>query len=107
MMMAHDSTPTPPGALAEETIESVRGALAAFLRGSGDDGGALGAELRTMAREARGKALLPEQLLVVLKDIWYALPEVRRISDPAAQTRLLQRVVTICIEAYFAEAPEE
>ena len=102
-MMAHDSTPTPPGALTEETIESVRGALASYLDGSGGDVGPLGTELRGMAREAREKSLLPEQMLVVLKDLWYGLPDVRRISDPAAQTQMLQRVVTICIEAYFAE----
>jgi hypothetical protein len=54
-----------------------------------------------MAGEARSKSMLPEQLLVVLKDIWYALPAVRAIDDAGAQIRLLQRVVTMCIKEYY------
>ena len=36
--------------------------------------------------EARAKQMLPEQLLVVLKDIWYALPAVRAIDDAGSRT---------------------
>ena len=57
--------------------------------------------LDAMAGEARAKQMLPEQLLVVLKDIWYALPAVRSIDDAGAQIRLLQRVVTMCIKEYY------
>jgi hypothetical protein len=55
-----------------------------------------------MAAEARSKSIPPEQLLVVLKDIWYSLPGVRGMSEPVEQVRLLQRVVTMCIKEYYA-----
>ena len=45
---------------------------------------------------------MPEQLLIVLKDIWSGLPEVRSMSDARAQTSLLQRVVTMCIKEYYS-----
>jgi hypothetical protein len=38
-----------------------------------------------------------------LKDIWYALPSVHGIQEPIDQTRLLQRVVTMCIKEYYAD----
>jgi hypothetical protein len=99
MMMAHDSSPG-PATLADETIEAVRVALVQYI-GSPTRGESLGTALHHMAAEAREKAMLPEQLLVVLKDIWHSLPSVRRIEDPADQIRLLQRVVTMCIKEYY------
>jgi hypothetical protein len=101
MMMAHDSSPPPSEGLAEETVTRARLALARYL----DDSDAAGEELREaldlMAAEARAKSMLPEQLLVTLKDVWYALPAVRAIQDSGAQIRLLQRVVTMCIKEYY------
>ena len=46
--------------------------------------------------------MLPEQLLVVLKDIWSGLPEVRSMTNSREQIRLLQRVVTMCIKEYYS-----
>jgi hypothetical protein len=100
MMMAHDSNPS-PGSLAPETIEAVRSALIRYVDAPAH-GERLQAALHTMAAEARVKAMLPEQLLVVLKDIWNSLPAVRSMSDPGEQTRLMQRVVTICIREYYS-----
>jgi hypothetical protein len=101
MMMAHDSTPG-PGALATETIDVVRSALVQYVvRPS--DGEPLRQALGDMAAEAHEKSILPEQLLVVLKDVWYDLPTVRAMRDQAEQTRLLQRVVTICIKEYYGD----
>ena len=99
MMMAHDSTPGHP-ALAAETIDTVRSALSAYVSES-SDGERLRQALDRMAAEAREKSILPEQLLVVLKDVWYSLPNVRAISEPTEQIRLLQRVVTMCIKEYY------
>jgi hypothetical protein len=99
MMMAHDSGPG-PNSLTEETIEAVRAALVQYVNtpARGDE---LGAALRQMAAEARDRSMLPEQLLIVLKDIWHSLPNVRSMSDSADQVRLLQRVVTMCIREYY------
>lgn len=100
MMMAHDSSPGPT-TLTEETIKAVRAALVEYIADPAH-GERLGAALRTMAAEARDRSMLPEQLLVVLKDIWHSLPGVRTMSDASDQVRLLQRVVTMCIKEYYS-----
>jgi ActR/RegA family two-component response regulator len=99
-MMAHDSSPG-PNVLTEETIEAVRAALVQYVSAPArrDD---VGAALQRMAIEARDRSMLPEQLLIVLKDIWYSLPSVRNMSDATDQVRLLQRVVTMCIKEYYS-----
>jgi hypothetical protein len=101
MMMAHDSSPPPARGLAEETVERVRLALSDYLASPEAGAQSLRDALDLMSGEAREKQMLPEQLLVALKDIWYALPAVRSIEDSAAQIRLLQRVVTMCIKEYY------
>ena len=98
-MMAHDWTPGPV-ALSDETIHAVRAALGRYIANS-IDGDELRASLQTMASEARDKSIRAEQLLVVLKDVWYALPGMRGTIDPTEQVRLLQRVVTMCIGEYY------
>jgi hypothetical protein len=100
MMMAHDSSPTPPGGLAEETTQAVRAALVQYLRSPGSPT-ELRSALNRMADEARTKAILPEHLLVTLKQLWSSLPEVRSVGDVDEQTRMLQRVVTMCIREYY------
>ena len=101
MMMAHDSSPG-PSALDALTISSVREALVQYIDVPTQSNG-LRHALNRMALEAHEKSMLPEQLLVVLKGIWYNLPSVHTISDPAEQIRLLQRVVTMCIREYYAD----
>lgn len=101
MMMAHDSSPPPAAGLAEETVARARVALSRYLENPDAGGDELRDALDVMAAEARAKMMLPEQLLVVLKDIWYALPAVRSLDDSGAQIRLLQRVVTMCIKEYY------
>jgi hypothetical protein len=101
MMMAHDSSPTPPHGLAGETVELVRSALATYVATPERDGAALRAALRTMADEARDKSVLPEQLLVVLKDIWFNLAPVTQAHEAGEHAMLLQRVVTMCIKEYY------
>jgi hypothetical protein len=101
MMMAFDSSQTPPSRLKAETVAAVRTALREFLADAPARTDALRVALVSMAGEAREKAILPEQLLVVLKDIWGAMPEVRSMKDTGEQIRLLQRVVTMCIKEYY------
>ena len=101
MMMAHDSSPPPAAGLAEATVARTRVALSRYLEDPDGQAQELGDALDAMATEAREKSMLPEQLLVVLKEIWYALPAVRALDDSSAQIRLLQRVVTMCIKEYY------
>jgi hypothetical protein len=98
-MMAHDSSPTPPS-LADETIARVRDGLAEYLAAPTGDGVALRGALNAMGAEARARSIPPEHLLVTLKKVWYALPHPS--EDPALQTALLQRVVTMCIKEYYS-----
>ena len=99
MMMAHESSP-PPGALDEATIETVRIALVQYLATPDDGKDSVRTALNRMANEARDKAILPEQLLVVLKDLWYGLPGLKAAPDHQ-RSALLQQVVTICIKEYY------
>lgn len=99
MMMAFDSSHTPPNRLNDATLELARNALSAYLRSSDLHG--LQSALTIMSSEAREKDVLPEQLLVTLKDLWGSLPEVRQIADQREKTQMLQRVVTICIKEYY------
>ena len=101
MMMAHDSSPGDHN-LANETIDAVRTALLEYVEAP-SHGERLHAALHSLAREARDHSILPEKLLVVLKDIWFSLPSVRRMKEQEEQTRLLQRVVTMCIREYYAD----
>ncbi len=101
MMMAHDPGPT-PDILATQTIEAVRVAIMQYISAPSQSEDLRNA-LHRMAAEAREKTVLPEQLLVVLKDVWYALPGVQAMSDTTEQVRLLQRVVTMCIREYYAD----
>lgn len=101
MMMAHDSSPTPPSRLDDETVAAVRDALRTYLSRSPEPA-ALQRALVRMSAEARERTILPEQLLVVLKDVWGTMPEVRAMTDTGEQVRLLQRVVTMCIKEYYS-----
>jgi hypothetical protein len=101
MMMAFDSSQPPPSRLDEATVAAVRDALRLYLADSSDRS-ALQQALVRISAEARDKNLHAEQLLVHLKDIWGALPEVRAMSNATEQVRLLQRVVTMCIKEYYS-----
>jgi len=100
MMMAYDSSQTPPSRLDDATLESLRAALRQYLI---DDSSPepVQAALASMAAEARDKRMMPEHVLIALKDTWAALPEVRALPEASHQVRMLQRVVTMCIKEYF------
>lgn len=100
MMMAFDSSQTPPSRLDPETVARLRTALSAYLAHPGDRN-QLQAALITLADDARAKSILPEHLLVMLKDVWNGLPAVRGMTDSTEQVTLLQRVVTMCIKEYY------
>jgi alpha-ketoglutarate-dependent taurine dioxygenase len=101
MMMAYDSSQTPASRLDDDTITALRAALQQYLSNP-DSPSALQAALLATASEAREKSILPEHLLVVLKDLWGNLPEVRLVSDAREQVKLLQRVVTMSIKEYYS-----
>ena len=102
MMMAPTSD-SPPPALDAETIAAVRAALARYAR-EGNHTDDLRDLLMRVAAEARAKNIMAERLLVVLKEIWGSLPEVRQQSDRgrvSEQNTLLQQLITRCIREYY------
>ena len=101
-MMAHDSSQPPSSRLDDELLNAVRLALRGHAHEhDGEHASALQASLLLVATEARARDMLPEHLLVRLKEAWSALPEVRAMRDTNEQTRLLERVVTMCIREYY------
>jgi hypothetical protein len=97
-MMAFERTPTPR--LDPETLDSLRSAMdRALQRGNHDN--ELQEVLTRAANEARDKAIPPEQLLIIMKDLWHSLPELRRTTDADRQTELLQELISRCIERYY------
>jgi hypothetical protein len=104
MVTQHETGPMQPNALAQETVNAVRRALQRYEieAPASEPASELRVALRALAQEARLKAVPPEKLLIILKGIWQALPELENARDEVAQTRALQRIVTICIKEYFA-----
>ena len=101
MMMAPDSSHTPPSRLDDATVAAVRDALRLYLADNAEPR-PLQQALVHMSAEARDKDVRAEHLLVLLKDAWHSLPEVRVMTDTTEQVRLLQRVVTMCIKEYYS-----
>jgi uncharacterized linocin/CFP29 family protein len=99
-MMAFDRTPG-TAALNPVTVEELRGALSRSLK-AGNHGDELKDLLVRAAAEAREKGIQAEQLLLVLKDIWYSLPNLAPHPGNDTQTRLLQQLIARCIQEYYA-----
>lgn len=99
MMMALDSTSNDPS-LSQESISALEAALHGYLADE-NSAAALEPAMRRIAAEAREKKIRAEQLLIMLKEVWYALPQLEAVRGET-QTRLLQRVVTLCIREYYS-----
>jgi hypothetical protein len=59
--------------------------------------------LRKVAREAQVNGIRPEQLLVAFKETWNSLAETHRPKSPEQYERIRESLVTLCIQAYYAE----
>jgi hypothetical protein len=57
--------------------------------------------LHALCIDARARNLRPEQLIVIFKQVWSSLPEIQNRSGNRRQ-ELLDRIVTMCIEEYYA-----
>ena len=99
-MMAFDRTPSPPS-LEPKTIEAIRVALAESVE-NGNHSDELHRLLCSAAEEARSRGIQAERLLVILKDIWYSVPDVTRSTSAAAENALLQELISRCIHEYYA-----
>jgi hypothetical protein len=81
------------------TLALVRSVPAAALQGCLTDEH-LRATARLVAEDARGQGFAAERLLVALKSAWAGWAEVRQLVGHDAQD-LLDRLVSLCIRAYY------
>ena len=98
--MAFDRTPPVP-TLERDTVEALRTALTTAVD-RGSHSSELRDLLRTAASEARAKGIPPERLLITLKDIWYALPNIVAATSSDVEHTLLQELISRCIEEYYS-----
>lgn len=99
-MMAFDRTPSLPS-LDPETVAALRTALAQSAA-QGNHADDLRQLLCHAAEEAREKGIQAERLLIILKDIWYSLPEVVNAPSTDVENTLLQELISRCIQEYYA-----
>lgn len=100
MMMAHDSSP-PRRELSASAIAGLEKALGEYLA-KGAEPSVLQAALRVITAEAREKQIHAEQLLVLMKDLWFGLPKIKAAAPGEHHSDMLQRAVTLCIREYYA-----
>ena len=63
----------------------------------------LAALLKRVGREAHENNVPPEELIVIFKELWNSLAESLRPQNADQYERVRQRLVTLCIQAYYAE----
>ena len=56
-----------------------------------------------IGREAHEMEIRPEQLIIIFKQLWNSLAEALRPQNADQYERIRQRLVTLCIQAYYAE----
>jgi hypothetical protein len=99
-MTAFEKTPGSPR-LDPKTVEALRAALSRSVTQGNHE-----ADLRDLlcrtAAEARDKGIRAEHLLIVLKDIWFSLPELAAKTASDVDNALLQDLVSRCIQEYYA-----
>ena len=89
--------------LSESTMKELRKALTEQLKQPDGPTPELAALLHKVAVEAREKHLRPEQLIVLFKQLWNSLAESLRPQNSDQYEKVRQRLVTLCIQAYYAE----
>ena len=97
-MMAFDRMPSPR--LEAPTLDALRAVMQRAMR-KGDHGMELQEVLARAATEAREKDIHAEQLLVIMKDLWHSIPDLRA-ADTDRQNELLQELISRCITQYYA-----
>ncbi len=85
-----------------DTMAALREAIRRHLAGPSTDR-QLREALHRLSDEARAKGLRAEHLIILLKQVWRELPEALQTVEPQEQQQVLARLVTLCIDEYYAE----
>ena len=89
--------------LSEGTTRELQAALTEQLKRPNGPTPELTKLLRQVGVEAHEKKVNPEELIVVFKQIWNSVTESVRPQNTEAHERMRQMLVTLCIQAYYAE----
>ncbi|MGK2934595.1 MAG: hypothetical protein ACSLFE_05045, partial [Gemmatimonadaceae bacterium] len=84
-----------------ETIARLRSVLSRHIDHPDETDPELALVLCEVVTEARSRHIRAEQLIVSLKHVWDALPQARQVIDREAQALAKQRLITLCIRAYY------
>lgn len=87
--------------LSAATVARLRSVLSRHIDHLDESDPELELVLRQAVTEARSRHIRAEQLVVILKHVWDALPQARQAIDREAQTLARQRLVTLCIRVYY------
>jgi hypothetical protein len=98
--MSLDPTPSSLG-LDASTVHALR-AMLGRSAANGSHDAQLHDLLCTTAAEARSKGIRAEQLLIMLKDVWYAVPDVAARTASDVDNALLEDLISRCIREYYA-----
>jgi hypothetical protein len=94
--------------VSEKTCDALRAAMIDHVTGAHVTGEpaarALDHVIQQLTLEGQGSGARVEQLLVVVKTCWHDLPAAIRRSPRAHPDVLLNRLVSGCIRAYYADA---
>lgn len=93
----------PVSSLSESTMKELRSALSEQLKRPDGPTPELANLLKRIAREAHDNGVQPEKLIVIFKQLWNSLAESLRPQNADQYERVRQRLVTLCIQAYYAE----
>ena len=89
--------------LADSTMKELRTALTEQLKRPERPTPELTELLKKVAREAHEKDIRPEELIVIFKQLWNSLAESLRPQNADQYERIRQNLVTLCIQAYYAQ----
>ena len=95
--------PLPVSPLSDSTMQELRAALTEQLKQAAGPSPELTGLLRKLAAEAREENVKPEELIVTFKQLWNSVAESLRVQDGEERERMRQTLVTLCIQAYYAE----
>jgi hypothetical protein len=101
-MMAYDSRSTPERRrLSDATVSELRRAVLLLWEAPQNADGQLGSAMEELVREARERALRAEEVLVEVKSVLAALPELETPDRRMESARFREQLITRCIKAYY------
>ena len=83
-----------------ESLELLRAALSGYI--ARRDEAPVCEALAVLAREAQERKLYAERMLVAFKRVWSEMPEVQAMPSEKERKALLDRLVKLCIDAYYS-----